>query len=208
MVTILTKKEIFSFKIKKFIYDLENRCFIMKLTHNEKKILERMIENPRVRNKELALDLNISTQAVGKIRKSLDSKGVINRFETILNYEKININCFALTLVKIMPKAFRKYKEDIENILSHKNIISLINVPQTSITNIILFGFRDISEYDTFFRLLQSRLPGLIEIKESYVFSHDSFIKNSAAELFIETIKEFGIKEKTHPAPPIIKQNK
>jgi DNA-binding Lrp family transcriptional regulator len=178
----------------------------MKLTNNEKTVLNELIINPKITNKELAERLRISVQGIGKIKKSLNNKGVINRFETILDYEKLGIKCFALTLVKIMPKAFRKHKKDIKEIFSHPNIILLINVPQTAITNIILFGFRDVTEYSTFFRLLQSRLPGLIEIKDSYVFSNESFTKNSNADLFMKVIEELGKEKISKPKPPIVEQ--
>ncbi|MBW2982148.1 Lrp/AsnC family transcriptional regulator [Candidatus Woesearchaeota archaeon] len=178
----------------------------MKLTNNEKIILNELITNPKTTNKELAEKLKISVQGVGKIRKSINNKGLINKFETVLDYEKLGIKCFALTLVKIMPKAFRKHKKEINEIFSHPNVILLISVPQTYITHIVLFGFRDVSEYSNFFRLLQSRLPGLIEIKESYVFSNDSFIKNSSAELFIKVIEELGQKVISKPKPPIVEQ--
>jgi DNA-binding Lrp family transcriptional regulator len=178
----------------------------MKLNKNEKSVLIALLESPRISAKELAKKLGITTQAVGKIKHNLYVKGIINKYETILDYKKLGIECFAFTLVKIMPKAFRRYKKEINEIFSHQNIISLINIPQTSITNIILFGFRDVSEYDHFFKLLQSRLPGLVEIKDSYVFSYDSFIKNSASDLFIKTIREFGEKDVSTPKPPVIKQ--
>lgn len=180
----------------------------MKLTKNEKTILELIVINPRISNRELSEKLHITTQAVGKVKKHLYNKGIINRYEAILDYDRIGIECFALTLVKIMPRAFRSYKKTVKEIFSHPNIISLINVPQTNITNIILFGFRNITEYDHFFNLLQSRLPGLVEIKESYVFSNESFIKNSASKLFIETLHEFGEKDIHTPKPPMVEQEK
>ena len=180
----------------------------MKLTNNEKILLVDMVLNPRVSNKELSEKLKITPQAVGKIKENLRKKEVIKRFDTILDYDKIGIKCFVLTLVKIMPKVFRSYKKEIKEVFSHPNIITLINIPQTSITNIILFGFRDVTEYDNYFNLLQSRLPGLVEIKESFVFSNESFVKNSASELFIEMVKEFGEKDIIHPKPPKIEQNK
>lgn len=176
----------------------------MKLTKNEKTILVSILENSLISNKELSKKLNITTQAVGKIKKNLHSKGILDKYETILDYKSIGIECFALTQVKIMPRAFRSYKKEIKEIFSHPNIIALINIPQTSITHIILFGFRDVAEYDMFFKLLQSRLPGLVEIKESHVFSYDSFIKMSASDLFIKTVKEFGEKNIIHPRPPMI----
>ncbi len=180
----------------------------MKLNNNEKNVLELMVNSPKISNSELSSRLNITTQAVGKLRKNLSSKGMIKRYETILDYDKIGIKFFVFALVKIMPKAFRKYTEEIKKIFSDPHIIILINVPQTSITNIILFGFRDVNEYDSYFNFLQSKLPGLIEIKESYVFSDESFVKNSADDLFIKMIREFGQSQVKSPAPPMIRQDK
>lgn len=180
----------------------------MKLTKNEKVLLQEIILNPKISNLSLAEKLGITTQGIGKIKKSLESKGIIDRYETILNYDKLGIKCFALTLVKIMPKAFRSYKGDLDEIFSHPNIIAQINIPQTNITNIVLFGFRDVTEYSNFFRLLQSRLPGIIEIKESFVFSSESFIKNSASDLFIKIIGEMGEENIPKPKPPKISQKK
>ncbi|MBW2965918.1 Lrp/AsnC family transcriptional regulator [Candidatus Woesearchaeota archaeon] len=180
----------------------------MKLTINEKELLNELISNPKISNKELSKKLGITVQGVGKIRKSLANKGLINRYETILDYDKIGVKCFALTLVKIMPKAFRTYKKNIDDFFSHPNIILLINVPQTAITNIVLFGFRDVSEYSNFFRLMQSRLPGIMEIKESYVFSSDSFIKNSSSDLFLKVIEELGKEMIPRPKPPVLEKDK
>jgi DNA-binding Lrp family transcriptional regulator len=156
----------------------------MKLTINEKKIIIAILEEPDVSNKILAQKLGISTQAVGKIKTNLKNKKLIDRHEIILDYNTTGINCFVLTLVKIMPIAFKKYKKEIKEIFSNPNIVTLINIPQTRITNIILFGFRNVNEYSDYFRLVQSKLPGFIEIKESYVFSNDSILKNSSTDLF------------------------
>ncbi|MFC1690643.1 Lrp/AsnC family transcriptional regulator [Nanoarchaeota archaeon] len=178
----------------------------MKLTNNEKTVLELLITDPRASNTELAKDLGISSQGVGKIKRGLKRKEIIESYETTLNYKNIGIRCFALSLVKIMPKAYRRYKETITEVFSHPNIISLINLPQTNISHIILFGFRDVAEYDNFFMQLQEKLPGLIEIKETHVFSNESFIKNSASDLFIKMVKEFGEK-KIKPRVPQIKDD-
>ena len=74
----------------------------MKLTKNENNLLELIIKNPKISNKEIAKKLNITSQAIGKIKKNLNNKGLIDGYETILNYKKVDITCFAFTLVKII----------------------------------------------------------------------------------------------------------
>ena len=166
----------------------------MKLNNNEKRVLSELLVNPKITNKALAKKMKLTAQGIGKIRSGLKNKGVINNYELVLNYEKIGLRCFAFTLVKIMPKAFREYKKKIQEMLSHPNILMSIRLSQTNVTHLVLFGFRDVSEHSRYFELLQSDLPGLVEIKESFVFSNESFIKNSSAALFLKLIREFGDK--------------
>jgi len=180
----------------------------MKLTKNEERTLGLILLKPNIKNQEIADKLSLTSQAIGKIKQNLRKKGILKGYEAILDYEKMGIKLFALSLVKIMPKAFRKYeKEEINKMLQPSNVITLFTIPQTNITHIILYAFRDIAEYDNYFRILQSKLAGLIEIKETYVFSNESFIKNSSVDLFFKILSESG-KEKEMPAPlkPKIKE--
>jgi len=47
---------------------------------------------------------------------------------------------------------------------------------------------------------LQEKLAGLMEVKESYVFSNNSYIKNSSRDLFFKILTEMGT-EKVMPTP-------
>jgi len=173
----------------------------MKLTKNEQKTLELILGNAKIKNREIAERLGLTSQAIGKIRGNLRKKNILKGYEAILDYENMGIRLFALSLVKIMPKAFRKYnKDEINKIIQPPNVIALFTVPQTTITHIILYAFRNIAEYDNYFRTLQERLAGLMEVKESYVFSNNSYIKNSPRELFFKVLSEMG-KEKIMPTP-------
>jgi len=180
----------------------------MKLTKNEQKTMELILNNPKIKNQEISDLLGITSQAIGKIRRNLREKGILKGYEAVLDYEKMGIRLFALSLVKLMPKAFRKYnKDEISKIMQPPNVIALFTVPQTTITHIILYAFRGISEYDNYFRTFQEKLAGLMEIKESYVFSNESFIKNSSKDLFFKMLSEMR-KEKVMPTPikPRIKE--
>jgi Lrp/AsnC family transcriptional regulator len=180
----------------------------MKLTKNEEKTLELMLNKPNIKNQEIADKLGLTSQAIGKIRSNLRKKGVLRGYDAILDYEKMGIRLFALSLVKIMPKAFKKYdKEEINKMIQPPNVIALFTVPQTTITHIIIYAFRGIAEYDNYFRALQEKLAGLMEIKESYVFSNKSFIKNSPKDLFLKILSEMkGEKRMPVPLKPKIKE--
>lgn len=173
----------------------------MKLTKNEQKTLELILGNAKIKNQEIADQLGLTSQAIGKIRGNLRKKNILKGYEAVLDYENMGIRLFALSLVKIMPKAFRKYnKDEINEILQPPNVIALFTVPQTTITHIILYAFRNIAEYDHYFRTLQEKLAGLMEVKESYVFSNNSYIKNSPRDLFFKILTEMRT-EKVMPTP-------
>jgi len=173
----------------------------MKFTKNEQKTLELILDNAKIKNQEIADQLGLTSQAIGKIRGNLRKKNILKGYEAIVDYENMGIRLFALSLVKIMPKAFRKYnKDEINKIIQPPNVIALFTVPQTTITHIILYAFRNIAEYDHYFRTLQEKLAGLMEVKESYVFSNNSFIKNSPRDLFLKILTEMGT-EKVMPTP-------
>lgn len=193
------------FKMKKYLNDILIISFKMKIKDNEKFILQYMIENPNITNNELASKLDITTQAVGKIKKQLYSKGIISGTEIQLDYEKIGIGLFAIALIKIMPRAFKKFKtKDLNNILQPENVIHSFILPQSDVTHIIIYAFRNVEEYDNYFKTLQTELGEYVEIKQNYVLSPKSMIKSSSKEIYLKILKEYG-KNKELPEPHLSK---
>jgi hypothetical protein len=68
----------------------------MKLSRNEVLFLEILVENPIRTNQDIAKNLKITSQGVGKIRKQLMEKGFIRSHELILDYEKLGINIHSI----------------------------------------------------------------------------------------------------------------
>ncbi len=176
----------------------------MKLKNNEKLALKLMVSNPDISNNEIAENLGITTQAVGKIKRQLHSKGIIERKEYVLNYEKIGVGLLAFALIKIMPKAFRKFsKTELDKILQPPNVIQSYVIPQTSVTHIMVYAFRNVDEYDNYFKKLQTELGEFVEIKEAFILSPKSMIKSSPKEMFLKIIDEYG-KAKELPEPDLM----
>jgi len=63
----------------------------MWLTKNEKKVLKLLLDNAKLSDTYIAKKLNISSQAIGRIRKKLEEE-IINGYILDLDYSKININ--------------------------------------------------------------------------------------------------------------------
>ena len=85
----------------------------MELTKNEKKVLKLLIDNSRISDSDMATKLGISSQAVGKIRRKLEST-VIDSYTINLNYPKMGITIFAVAIAKINREGLDKGQLEVE----------------------------------------------------------------------------------------------
>ena len=71
----------------------------MWLTKNEKKVLKLLIGNAKLSDTSIANQLNISSQAVGQIRKKLEEE-IIEGYTVNINPSKLGINVFVIGPIK------------------------------------------------------------------------------------------------------------
>ena len=163
----------------------------MKLTKNEQFALRLLVEDPLITNKDIAKKLKITSQGVGRIRKQINDKGIIKNQELSLDYEKLDINIHAIALIKILPSVFKKFKNNkLDKVLKPINAIRSYAIPETDITHIIIYAFRNIKEYDTYFRNILEEFGDYVEIKHTFVFSSGSIIKSSSKDMFLDVLGE------------------
>lgn len=168
--------------------------FIMKLTKNEILVLKLLVENPLISNKILSRKLKLTSQGIGKIRKQLTAKGIIKRYELALDYEKLDINIHAVAMIKILPGAVGKYKNNkLDKVLRPMNAIRSYSIPETDITHIIIYAFRNIKEYDSYFRNVLKDFGEYVEIKHTFVLASGSIIKSSSKNMFLDVLDKLGI---------------
>ncbi len=68
----------------------------MKFSNNEKQVLKILLDNGRETDREIAAKLDISPQAVGKIRKKLEDNKIISSYTCNLDFEKLGVRSFIL----------------------------------------------------------------------------------------------------------------
>lgn len=158
----------------------------LKLAKNEKFVLNELIDDGRASDTSIAKKLKISTQAAWKIRKKLESKGVIGKYSAVVNYEKVGIRAFAIVQLKITEKGLKSNMD----LFDSPNIIGSFRLPETNITNIFIAGFNSIEELDNYFAEIKKKYSGLIEIQKMNIFSNIGLMKNSPAELLKKKIME------------------
>lgn len=171
-----------------------------RFTENEKKVMKALIENARTSDAHIGRRLNISLQAVRKIRKKLENEGVIQGYSTKIDYEKIGMNVFAVALLEVQAEAWEKFGgRAINQTLFHPNAIKFYRIPQADITHLIIYGFRTLSEFNDFFEAMQEQQARYLRIKGLYTIANRNFARKSASELIRKLLDEAG-KEK--PAKP------
>ncbi|MGV8150850.1 MAG: Lrp/AsnC family transcriptional regulator [Candidatus Woesearchaeota archaeon] len=168
----------------------------MNLTKNEKKVLKLLLDNSRITDSDIASQLKISSQAVGKIRRKLENN-IIEGYTINLNYSKIGINMFAMAIARLTRDGLDKGQLEVEQeLLRIPHVINVYRIPKVSATHIILYGFSDVQEMDNFFYSpkIRQQLHKFIESQELYTFSNNSLIKKSPLQLFHKAIDDIGTK--------------
>ena len=155
-------------------------------TKNEKKTLKLLIEDGRISDTDIAEKLKITKQAVGKIRKKLEQKGIIKGYSTELDYNKLGIQTFALAIAKLNSNGWEELGDlGTEQLLQDTpHIVSAYRIPEGNSTHILLFGFRDLNSLDRYFSIMRDKFFDYFSNEKLYIFSHYSLIKDSPVQLF------------------------
>ena len=174
-----------------------------KLSKNEKNVLKLLIQNGRMRCTEIARKLDLTPQGVGKILKKLESSGIIQGYSTIVDYEKIGIEVFAIALFRFKSGLWTRIEEeDIKERVKGPHLIRVYRVPEGDVTHIVVYGFRSLHELDHYFHILQTEREHISELKKLYVFSSKSIMKDSPNDLLLKVLEELGKEKLARPEPP------
>ena len=174
----LLKKQI---KIKKS----ENVNSLVEFSENKKGVLKQLIRDCRIRDTKIADSLAITAKAVGKIKKKLESRGIIKGYSIDINFDKLGFNAFAIAFIEpVMENWHILRKKGILKYMMHPNIIKSYNL--TSEKYAVFFIFKNLDELDRFFHEFQIKLSRYFNIRDIFVISSKGIIKNSSSELMVQ----------------------
>jgi len=160
----------------------------MKLTNNDKKTLTLLLEDGRMTDTAIAKKLGITKQAVGRIRKKLEKKGIIRRYTTQLDYERLGIHTFAIVLASLTDKWLKMGElEATEQLVRDPNITKVFRVARGEITHILVYAFKNLAELETHFQKPQKN--GLV-VRQMHICSHLGMSKDEDKELFEKILSE------------------
>jgi DNA-binding Lrp family transcriptional regulator len=177
----------------------------MWLTNNEKKALKLLLENSRLSDTTIATKLNITSQAVGRIRKKLEDN-LIRGYKLDLDLNKLGIKVFVMCKLKITSDGYDIGRQNIGERLSKiKNIICIMDLIGEEFNFMIIGGFKDMKGVNDFFHSSknQKEIFKYVECGETRTLDPTCIIKNDPTDLINLAIDELGGSE-----DPRINKNK
>ena len=161
----------------------------MNLNKNEIGVFKLLIENSNQTNVEIAKKIGITPQAVGKIKKKLESERVIRGYSIDVDLDYVGIKTFAVALFSYSPELNGKEREDdLRDCVKKPNILCFYRIPEGDISHIVVYGFKDLNELENYFQGLQDKIGTKSSLKRLYIFSDKGLIKNSGKELMLSVL--------------------
>lgn len=149
-----------------------------KLTQNDRKVLEKLTESSKIPDSKIAEEMNISVQAVFKIRTKLEKLGIIKGYLPIIDYQKIGIKDLTIIVIRLKPEVWSKHSDAFitREISKVPHIISAYRVANAFSSHILLIGFRDTMQKEKYLAKMQANYSEYIEIRDLFSFSSDKII--------------------------------
>lgn len=137
-------------------------------------ILCELLKNAKISDRDLARKMNISQSTVTRIRHKLEKREIV-AYGGIPNFPSLNINLFAITLVrctKLKKQAIKKFKSFVKE---NPKIIFIGQGNGMGKTDIIATLHSDFSDYMTFLKSFRMKTEGIVESIESFLVSTVNF---------------------------------
>jgi Lrp/AsnC family transcriptional regulator, leucine-responsive regulatory protein len=147
----------------------------MKIDATDKKILEILQDNGRITNAKLAATIGISPPAMLERVRRLETAGVISRYTSILDREKIGLEVMAIVSISLALHQLESIDRFQERLLALDEVLECHQVTGEDdfILKVVL---DDIKSYSEFTMKKLAAIPGIQSFKSSFVLST---IKNS-----------------------------
>lgn len=167
-----------------------------KLTENDKQVLKKMLNSRSIPDSEIAKDMNLSPQAIFKIREKLENQGIIKGYMPIIDFKKLGINIMVILVIRLTSKIWEKFSDEqiSERISKAPYVIDAYRVTDENASHVLVLSFRDTEQKEKYISEIQTKYAEEVKIISIYSFSVDKIISHSPLGLLQEIIdkKEFS----------------
>ncbi len=160
------------------------------LTQNDKTVLKKILDAKKIPNSDIAKEMNLSPQAIFKIREKLEDCGIIKGYVPIIDFKKIGISIMALLIVRISPAMWDSFSDSqiSEKISEAPYVISAYRVAGESASHVLLLAFRDTDQKEKYISEIQTSFAEEVQLKSVFTFSVDKIISHNSIGILHEII--------------------
>jgi DNA-binding Lrp family transcriptional regulator len=167
-----------------------------KLTENDKLVLKQILDLRKIADSDIAKTMNLSPQAVFKIRGKLEDCGIIKGYMPIIDFKKVGINVMVVMVIRLTSKVWKNFSDEqiSDNISKTSYVIDAYRVADEQASHVLTLGFRDTNQKEQYIAQIQTKFAEQVQIKAIYTFSVDKIISQNPLGLLHEIInrKEFS----------------
>lgn len=140
----------------------------MHLDKTDRKILNILQKDGRIRNSKLAAEIGISPPAMLERVKRLEASGVITGFAAQVDREKIGYNLLAIIIVSVNLNQLSSL-QDVKDKLTNLDLVLECYQLTGDVDFMLKVAVKDMSTYTTFVNEKLSGIPGIQNVKTSFV---------------------------------------
>lgn len=165
----------------------------MWFTKNEKAVLKLLLNNSKMSDTDIAKEINISTQAIGRIRKRLEEE-VIKKYSVELDKKALGIDLIVRIKIKFENLTAKDAEEVEKKLRADKNIFSIFKLMSGEGEYLLVAGFKDMNELKTVIEHYKKEAKMQYSIKELIPLHLDCLLKSSFSDLYNKMIDTCGTK--------------
>jgi DNA-binding Lrp family transcriptional regulator len=167
----------------------------MWLTKHEKAVLKLLLEDAKLSDTSIAAKLNISTQAIGRIRKRLE-EDIIKGYTLRLDAQMLGLNVIAVIRFNFNECENKTVKEIEDEIRKLPEVSLFLKTMGGKSEHIIVAGFRNIEEVERFINE-KKKIKGFNDycsVQEVFALPLNGVFKNSYKDIYNLLIDSSGTK--------------
>ena len=167
----------------------------MWLTKHEKEVLKLLLENTRLSDTSISEKLNISSQAIGRIRKRLE-EDIIQGYTLNLDSKMLELNIIAIIKFNIINCKTETIKEIENEIVKQPRVIFFLRTMSGDNGYILVSGYKNLGELEESLKE-KKKIKHFIDccsVKEVITLPSTNVLKHSNTEIYKDLIDSCGIK--------------
>ena len=168
----------------------------MWLTKNEKKVLKLLVDNAKLSDTSIAHKLNISSQAIGKIRKKLEEE-IIKKYTVELDLEKLGLNLFIIGKASITNEGNGEVEKVEQRLKAVPQNIGIFKLFRGNHEYIFISLYRDLNDLKDFLdnEHKTQKIAQFIKIDEIHEIPVKNTLKHSCTGVLNDAIDKLGTKK-------------